>query len=206
MSGCRCEARLLCMTQRGGDMQTAHITTDALGAIDEWTELASRENDGLAVSLFWSKATDRIKVLVADTKFDDVFELDVRGRRGARGVPPSLRVRGRPRRVLRRCPERIHRSAAAELKGHQCHPSSTRTSFAARMGRWSANHWKTAVFGWLAFVVASVVPGHAARHQVHRPERRERRRVPHGRSDHRRGRLHRRRQGRERSRSRPRWC
>src|SRR3954454_25159698 len=24
---------------------------------------------------------------------------------------------------------------------------------AARMGRWSASHWKTAVFGWLAFVV-----------------------------------------------------
>jgi RND superfamily putative drug exporter len=29
------------------------------------------------------------------------------------------------------------------------------------MGRWSANHWKTAVFGWLAFVVASVVLGGA---------------------------------------------
>ncbi len=29
-------------------------------------------------------------------------------------------------------------------------------SLAARMGRWSASHWKTAVFGWLAFVVASV--------------------------------------------------
>jgi uncharacterized membrane protein YdfJ with MMPL/SSD domain len=32
---------------------------------------------------------------------------------------------------------------------------------AARMGRWSASHWKTAVFGWLAFVVASVVIGGA---------------------------------------------
>jgi len=29
-------------------------------------------------------------------------------------------------------------------------------SFAARMGRWSAGHWKTAVFGWLAFVFVSV--------------------------------------------------
>jgi RND superfamily putative drug exporter len=29
------------------------------------------------------------------------------------------------------------------------------------MGRWSANHWKTAVFGWLAFVIASVVIGTA---------------------------------------------
>ena len=60
-------------------MQTAHITTDALSAIDEWTELASRENDGLAVVLFWSKATDRVKVVVADTKLDDLFELDVPG-------------------------------------------------------------------------------------------------------------------------------
>jgi len=29
------------------------------------------------------------------------------------------------------------------------------------MGRWSANHWKTAVFGWLAFVVAAFVIGNA---------------------------------------------
>ena len=30
---------------------------------------------------------------------------------------------------------------------------------AARMGRWSANHWKTAVFGWLAFVFISLFLG-----------------------------------------------
>ena len=29
------------------------------------------------------------------------------------------------------------------------------TNLAGRMGRWSAHHWKTAVFGWLAFVIAS---------------------------------------------------
>jgi uncharacterized membrane protein YdfJ with MMPL/SSD domain len=29
-------------------------------------------------------------------------------------------------------------------------------SIAARMGRWSATHWKTAVFGWLLFVAVSV--------------------------------------------------
>ena len=32
-------------------------------------------------------------------------------------------------------------------------------SFAARVGRWSANHWKTAVAGWLLFVVLSVFVG-----------------------------------------------
>ena len=32
-------------------------------------------------------------------------------------------------------------------------------NLAARMGRWSASHWKTAVFGWLAFVVAALFLG-----------------------------------------------
>ena len=28
-------------------------------------------------------------------------------------------------------------------------------NLAARMGRWSADHWKTATFGWLAFVLVA---------------------------------------------------
>jgi len=40
-------------------------------------------------------------------------------------------------------------------------PLKHSTNVAARMGRWSANHWKTAVFGWLAFVAASVFLGGA---------------------------------------------
>src|SRR6188474_1374345 len=32
---------------------------------------------------------------------------------------------------------------------------------AARMGRWSASHRKTAIFGWLAFVVAAFAVGMA---------------------------------------------
>ena len=31
----------------------------------------------------------------------------------------------------------------------------SRLNVAARMGRWSADHWKTATFGWLAFVVVA---------------------------------------------------
>ena len=58
-------------------------------------------------------------------------------------------------------------------------PLKQSNSIAARMGRWSASHWKTAVFGWLAFVVVVVVVGMRRRHQDDRPERRERRRVPH---------------------------
>ena len=40
-------------------------------------------------------------------------------------------------------------------------PLKRSNNIAARMGRWSANHWKTAVFGWLAFVIASVFIGGA---------------------------------------------
>ena len=42
--------------------------------------------------------------------------------------------------------------------------SSTRHSnnLAARMGRWSARHRKVAIFGWLGFVLLSVVVGIAA--------------------------------------------
>ena len=38
-------------------------------------------------------------------------------------------------------------------------PPKRSNNIAARMGRWSASHWKTAVFGWLAFVVASLAIG-----------------------------------------------
>jgi uncharacterized membrane protein YdfJ with MMPL/SSD domain len=36
-----------------------------------------------------------------------------------------------------------------------------RLNLAARAGRWSASHWKTATFGWIAFVIAAVVIGSA---------------------------------------------
>ena len=40
-------------------------------------------------------------------------------------------------------------------------PLETSTNVAARMGRWSARHRKTAIASWLAFVVAAVVIGAA---------------------------------------------
>src|SRR5688500_16166970 len=33
--------------------------------------------------------------------------------------------------------------------------SSQSRNIALRMGRWSADHWKTATFGWLAFVIVA---------------------------------------------------
>ncbi len=38
-------------------------------------------------------------------------------------------------------------------------PLKRSTNIAARMGRWSAHHRKTAIFGWLAFVIASFAIG-----------------------------------------------
>ncbi len=38
-------------------------------------------------------------------------------------------------------------------------PLKRSNNIAARMGRWSASHWKTAVFGWLAFVVVALMVG-----------------------------------------------
>src|SRR3954463_5981388 len=37
--------------------------------------------------------------------------------------------------------------------------SAQHSGLAARMGRWSAAHWKTATFGWLAFVVVAFALG-----------------------------------------------
>jgi uncharacterized membrane protein YdfJ with MMPL/SSD domain len=38
-------------------------------------------------------------------------------------------------------------------------PLKRSNNIAARMGRWSASHWKIAVFGWLAFVVVAFMIG-----------------------------------------------
>jgi len=41
-------------------------------------------------------------------------------------------------------------------------PLKRSNNIAARMGRWSASHWKTAVFGWLAFVAVALYIGQMA--------------------------------------------
>ena len=40
-------------------------------------------------------------------------------------------------------------------------PLKRSNNIAARMGRWSASHWKTATFGWLAFVIVAAALGSA---------------------------------------------
>jgi len=56
-------------------MGSSPFSTDT----SQWKELATRESDGLTVSLFWSPDTGAVKVTVADSRLDHDFELNVRG-------------------------------------------------------------------------------------------------------------------------------
>jgi len=62
-------------------MSSSPVATTA--HLSQWTELASRENDGLVVFLLWNPPTDRVKVTVSDARLDSVtggdFELHVDG-------------------------------------------------------------------------------------------------------------------------------
>jgi hypothetical protein len=60
-------------------MNTSESSQLALVAPSDWRELASREADGLAVTLLWSKASNQVKVAVADTRSDEAFEVEVAG-------------------------------------------------------------------------------------------------------------------------------
>jgi hypothetical protein len=62
---------------QGGAMQ--HMTDTAPATTSDWTELAIRESDGLAVSLQWNQSAERVKVTVADSRLDEDFEFDVVG-------------------------------------------------------------------------------------------------------------------------------
>jgi hypothetical protein len=44
------------------------------------TELAQRENDGIAVTLLWQKGTDRLTVTVRDWRTGEAYVLDVQPR------------------------------------------------------------------------------------------------------------------------------
>ena len=64
-----------------------------------------------------------------------------RARPGPRRLLPPLRLRGVNSKEERTMLRSTHNTQSHNL--------------AARMGRWSAAHWKTATFGWLAFVLVA---------------------------------------------------
>jgi hypothetical protein len=43
-------------------------------------ELAHRTNDGIEVSLFWTKSSDRITIAIVDTRSDESLDFEVDGR------------------------------------------------------------------------------------------------------------------------------
>ena len=50
-----------------------------IATIKDWKELASRERDGLVVSLFWSRTAERVTLAVADQNLDEEFHINVAG-------------------------------------------------------------------------------------------------------------------------------
>jgi hypothetical protein len=60
-------------------MKTSKSTDSRPVVSRGWTELASRQTDGLAVTLLWSKTSNGVKVSVADEQLDEAFEVEVAG-------------------------------------------------------------------------------------------------------------------------------
>ena len=52
-------------------------------------------------------------------------------------------------------------ATSAETGNAPAAESTRSNNLAARMGRWSASHKKTAIFGWIAFVLVAFVAGNA---------------------------------------------
>ena len=48
-------------------------------AFNERRELAHRTSDGIEVTLFWSKSSDRITIAVVDTRSDEALDFEVDG-------------------------------------------------------------------------------------------------------------------------------
>ena len=92
-----------------------------------------------------------------------------RSRRGAGAVTRTADTCPPHRRLLR--PVRASESDTIqtpvwrEREVKAMSPLKKSNNIAARMGRWSASHWKTAVFGWLAFVVVAARDRHGRRHR-----------------------------------------
>jgi hypothetical protein len=58
---------------------TNHPCRELATCESDWKELAGRENEGLEISLLWSKRTNAVKVAVSDVRLDERFEFDVAG-------------------------------------------------------------------------------------------------------------------------------
>ena len=118
-------------------------------------ELAARESNGIYVLLLWHPREDATHGLR-------------RGRPPRRPLPTRGCCRPRPRCLLP--PLRVRR-LAAERRIVMSRNKHQNRNVAARMGRWSAAHWKTATFGWLALVVVAFAHRRPDRDEADRSER-----------------------------------
>ena len=112
-------------------------------------ELAARENDGIHVLLLWHPRQDAVTVSVDDMRGGHRFDLAVARDRALEAFYHPIRLRRLAGRT-----QHITHAHTHSRNGPRCHPLKYSNNLAARMGRWSASHRKTAIFGWLAFVIA----------------------------------------------------
>jgi hypothetical protein len=62
----------------GGAMSSAPLVIDASPTtIEDWRELASRENNGLEIRLLWSKSVERVTVTVLGERLGESLDLDI---------------------------------------------------------------------------------------------------------------------------------
>src|SRR5438552_10138958 len=81
------------------------------------------------------------------------------GEPAAHGKSTASRTARRGSAPLRRALRAANLGVPDSEGAPRMSPLKRSNNIAARMGRWSASHWKTAVFGWLAFVIASLAIG-----------------------------------------------
>src|SRR4051812_11956581 len=60
-------------------MRPTHAPTTAPSPPTDRRGVAARESDGVEISLLWSRSTDRVRVVVFDTRLDDALDFDVVG-------------------------------------------------------------------------------------------------------------------------------
>ena len=113
--------------------RTAHTTR----------ELAAREGDGIRVVLLWHPREDTVTVAVDDARSPAT----------ASSSPSHVTARSTPSTTP--SPTQPERRTVMSRTNHD----NRNRNIAARMGSWSAAHWKTATFGWLAFVVVAFALG-----------------------------------------------
>jgi hypothetical protein len=82
MSGRRIGSRLGLVEidpSRRSEMSASHTNSSAVTAGTTWRELAHRDGDGLAISLFWNTVDDRVKVAISDSRNDTKLAFDIAG-------------------------------------------------------------------------------------------------------------------------------